>query len=346
MLKYKIEGDLNFYDALFKSLDNNDTDDEENVCQITGLPLINNYVTLECNHKFNYNALYTEVCRQKFVFKTYDFISLSNVDKHRFKDSKLDYFIKCPYCRCIQFTLLPYYEELGLEKKYGVNSLDISLHDKTSILCSNSGTYYGSDDYTFFQYGVLFKKGQCCFNNSQINDIDKPINDIDKPINDIDKPSDKPTIYKCYYKYVANIPNTDVSYCKFHYMKKFKEYKNAQKEKEKDEKKKQKESILNERQKILDEKNSERLAKGLPLLKRLPIIKKNGESIENIVSNAEPISQYVPDNDTKKEKIDNDKQPGCISVLKTGPNKGEQCGCKKINELGFCKRHHSKMSTD
>ena len=46
---------------------------------------------------------------------------------------ELDYFIKCPYCRSIQFTILPYHEELALEQKYGVNSLDKKLPNSVSI---------------------------------------------------------------------------------------------------------------------------------------------------------------------------------------------------------------------
>ena len=50
--------------------------------------------------------------------------TLNKNNLKKFLSSKLDYFIKCPYCRDIQFTILPYYEELGLEAKYGVNTLD------------------------------------------------------------------------------------------------------------------------------------------------------------------------------------------------------------------------------
>ena len=47
MSKYIIEGGINFYEELYKSLDKNDTkEDEEELCQITGLPLIDRYVTM------------------------------------------------------------------------------------------------------------------------------------------------------------------------------------------------------------------------------------------------------------------------------------------------------------
>lgn len=123
MEKYKIEGNINFQEELYKMLDE-ESDDEEQLCQITRLPLKDKYVTLECKHHFNYDSLYREICKQKYEFKTYEPKSLSKKDLQKFRDSKLDYFIKCPYCRNIQFTVLPYYKELSLKKIYGINSLD------------------------------------------------------------------------------------------------------------------------------------------------------------------------------------------------------------------------------
>jgi hypothetical protein len=322
MTKYIIEGNLNFYDELFKSLDN-DSDDEDNLCLITGLPLTDKIITLECNHKFNHEPLYKEICKQKFEYKTYTTDILTKQDKLKFTNSSLDYFIKCPYCRNIQFTILPYYEELGLEKKYGVNSLDKTLQSalvklgsyyNTTSHSGYSGPYYGSDDYTFMMFGTLFKKGQCC---EKIHE-------------------NKPEMYLCNSKYVGTIPNTNLSYCKYHYKngvrnckllerKKIVDEKNKQKE----EVNKQKEEVLNERKKLFDEKNNERITKGLPLLKRLPVIKKN---IENIVQSVQQIGQYIPE-------IEPQNNVGCKSILKTGLNKGKMCGCQKVNEHFFCKRH-------
>lgn len=324
MQKYNIEGNINFYDELFKSLDA-DSDDEATLCQITSFPLEQNSVTLECNHKFNYEPLYKEICRQKFNFKTYDFNMLTKQDQIKVKNSNLDYFIKCPYCRNIQFTVLPYYQELKLEKRYGINSLDDSLPDKPKHKhFSNITCHYGSDDYTFYSYGKLFKKGQCCFQKEH---------------------------KLCTGLYVAPVENTNVSFCRFHYrigIKKLKyeekEKKIAEKEKKIAEKFKEKQSMLEERQKLLDEKNAERLAKGLLPLKRLPVVKKK---LQNVVQKVQHIGEYIPDKeeDQEDEKIqekEEDKEQeniGCKSILKSGPNKGLKCGCKKINEHGLCKRH-------
>ena len=106
-----------FYEQLYKSLDDDsDNDNETELCQITGLPLESKCVTLECNHKFNYEPLYNEICKQKYVFNSYLWVHLSYKEKYLIKNKGVDYFIRCPYCRNIQLSVLPYYEELGLQK--------------------------------------------------------------------------------------------------------------------------------------------------------------------------------------------------------------------------------------
>ena len=306
MTKHKIEGNLNFYDELYKSLDDSD-DDETNMCQITGLPLIDKSVTLECNHYFNYDALYKEICRQKYDFKTYDTHTLSNKDQQKLRNSGFNYFIKCPYCRTIQFTILPYYEELGLEQKYGINSLDTTLPSAPTI--KTNAYYNGHDNYTFTKFGVTFKKGHCCHVSN----------------------------YECASSYVGSIPDTIFSYCQHHYRIYLKNHKLSEKKKIWDEKdkaraelKNKKEELLNERKKLFEEKNIERTAKGLPPLKRLPVIKKK---VENVIEQQnQPIPQYVPEENN-----------GCHAILKSGPNKGKQCGCKKlVDATGLCKRHSQK----
>jgi len=324
MTKYNIEGNINFYDELFKSLDDSDDEDDTNLCQITGLPLIDKAVTLECNHHFNYDSLYKEICRQKFDFKTYEICHLSRKEQLKFIETKLDYYIKCPYCRNMQFTILPYYEELGLAKKYGINSLDNTLPD-TILLKNNVYSHYGSDDYTFYAYGVTFKKGQCC--NSLVD-------------------------IKCSTKYVANITGSDLLYCKYHYKSGLKKFKLSIKNKAIEERNKlktevvkQKQDILNERHKLWDEKNKERHSKGLPSLKRLPTLKSKSK-IENVVQQAPIIGQYVPDTDDVVDTniASNEDITLCKIILKTGPNKGNECGLKSVDKNGICKRHTVKIN--
>ena len=189
MSKYIIEGNINFYDELYKSLDDEDDSNENNVCQITGLPLVDKSVILECNHKFNYDALYKEICRQKFDFKTYCTKNLNGKNIKKLQESKKDYFIKCPYCREIQFTILPYYQELGLDKKYGINSLDKNCTYQPITICNNNISGLGY----YLVNGVLFNKNgpACC------------------------KKYDSGS--SCVNNYTATLPNTQLSYCFKHY---------------------------------------------------------------------------------------------------------------------------------
>ena len=144
MKKYNIEGNVNFFAELQKSMNDSDLEDSLNVCQITGLPLTDKHVKMKCGHMFNYESIYTEICKQKFEFYSYTLDSLSQNDLQKFRLSGKQYFIKCPYCRSIQTELLPYYEELGLLKKYGVNTSDIAYKvvDNMSYMNNTSTQCY------------------------------------------------------------------------------------------------------------------------------------------------------------------------------------------------------------
>ena len=313
MSNYTIEGNINFHEELYKLLDE-DSEDEDTLCQITGLPLQDKSVILECNHHFNYHALYTEIYTQKIELNTYSDI-LSPSDQKKIDDSGVDYFIKCPYCRHLQINILPYYEELGLDKVYGINCLDKSLKTPTSKRNIYGPNYnyqakpvYGDTDYIFNMKGTTFKWGQCC---------QKDIYSIDNSL--------------CTNTYVSNIPNTDLIYCAQHYKSALMSYKLAQKEQIMAKKlaiKKEKEEELNQRKILFEEKNAERAAKGLPQLKRLPVIKKK---VENVVEKGQVIHAYNS----------HQEQTGCNAILKTGPHKGKMCGCKILIN-GLCKRHSPK----
>jgi hypothetical protein len=305
-MKYKLEGDINFYDSLIKSLDNDsDSDDEDLLCKISGIPLEDKMVILECNHKFNYEALYKEINKQKFEFKTYDTYSLPIKEQLKMRELKVDYFIKCPYCRNIQFTILPYYEELGLKKIYGINSLENKKEYGT----------YGTKDYEVYYYGRKFKKGIC---------------------------SHTDTNYICNNNFVASVPNSEnpqLFYCPYHFRAGLKKYNLKEKQKKIEEKNKLKEESLVARQKLFEEKNLLRASKGLPPLKCLPKLK---QVIENVIKPGEPIGQYIPEveaNSSTNTNTNTNTNLICKMILKTGPNKGKECGCKKIVENNLCKRH-------
>ena len=163
MPNYKIEGNIDFYSSLYSSLDYDSDQDLEqgskhtSVCEISGTKLLANFVTLECKHTFNYDALYTEICKQKYDFQSYTTDVLSKTDIQKIRDKKLDYYIKCPYCRHIQFELLPYHDELPFQKKYGVNTEDPDF----KVVKSSYVPSTVPNNYTFHIYGYQFTKGIC-----------------------------------------------------------------------------------------------------------------------------------------------------------------------------------------
>ena len=59
-MKYIIEDNINFFDEL-----NSDDCDPNNTCLIENKPLVDNFITLSCGHKFNYLPIYNEIIKQK-----------------------------------------------------------------------------------------------------------------------------------------------------------------------------------------------------------------------------------------------------------------------------------------
>uniref|UniRef100_A0A6C0KJ46 Uncharacterized protein n=1 Tax=viral metagenome TaxID=1070528 RepID=A0A6C0KJ46_9ZZZZ len=101
---------MEFYDELMKQIsmiDNEKVEDEEE-CLISGLPLKESYVTLECNHKFNRKNIFKEIYHQKKHVNTYNSYKLEFCQ------------LQCPYCRNIQNKLLPY--DISKKKIEGVNA--------------------------------------------------------------------------------------------------------------------------------------------------------------------------------------------------------------------------------
>jgi len=207
MGKYNIEGGIDFYTELYKSLDINDIEEDDNICLITNKLLTDKYVKLECGHKFNYTPLYNDLKNHKKKFNLME----GSSSKLRINE------IRCPYCRSIQTKLLPYYEELGLEKLNGVNFYDENIKEMyegglshkcqyTSEECASCSTYWGTSQISIY-------------NNKD-------------PL--------KPITY-----------GDNKHYCYLHKRKMIKEYKLKEKEKEKEAKQKQKEEakLLKQKQK-------------------------------------------------------------------------------------------------
>ena len=72
MKKYNIEGGIDFFAELYKSLDIEEneekTEEDKNKCLITNHLLIDKFVSLNCGHKFNYIPLYNDIVNHKKKF--------------------------------------------------------------------------------------------------------------------------------------------------------------------------------------------------------------------------------------------------------------------------------------
>ena len=124
---YEIE---NNYDWKKDLIEENEIVDD-NICLISNLPLTNGFISLPCNHSFNYYFILNDVIKQK---------------KSNYLDIiKLKYNqIKCPYCRVIHNNILPFYKINDTKKIYGVNSPEsVSFKFHECKYCFTSGKNKG-----------------------------------------------------------------------------------------------------------------------------------------------------------------------------------------------------------
>jgi len=305
MVKYNIEGGLDFYAELYKSLDIDEseekTEEDENKCLITNQQLTDKHIIMECGHKFNYIPLFNDIINHKKKF------NLMEGSNGKLKINE----IRCPYCRKKHHHLLPYYEELGLGKVNGVNFYDPYLNYSVSdsIYISHKCEYKwinNNYDPTKPESQTNSKYLSCGYcNGTQIS------------VHNYKNPSQSITY------------NDNKYYCYTHKKEMIKQYKLQEKEKEKEEKKQAK--ILEKEKKLLEkqaakakQKEENEKLKSLKkiLLSQIKVAKKELIS-ENIV--------LGPSNVENKT--------GCVQILKTGINKGKPCGCKIVSE-NMCKRHY------
>jgi len=144
---------IDFYAELNKSdaeFDNGDASLAAVVgeCMITQLPLQEDSITLECGHRFNYDAIFNDIYNHKKRFR--------ELETSRPKDHQL----RCPYCRNIQNHLLPHYP--GKRKVRGVNTLEV-LSTKQCIHMQTPST--------FWYHYKKFAKGYCCHEVANIADL-------------------------------------------------------------------------------------------------------------------------------------------------------------------------------
>lgn len=118
MTNYMVEGNIDFFKELYKSLDEEETKEDDyamdtDLCLITNQSLENHYVKMNCGHKFNYLPLYKYLINYKQKFNSME-SSKQKLDINE---------IRCPYCRCRQSELLPYYDDIkGVKKINGINN--------------------------------------------------------------------------------------------------------------------------------------------------------------------------------------------------------------------------------
>lgn len=321
MSKYTIEGNIDFFAELYKSLDieenNEKTDEDNNLCLISNEQLTDKYVTMECGHKFNYLPLYLDVKNHKQKFN-----GMEGSSTRLYQDE-----IRCPYCRKKQAGVLPYYEEFGLEKLHGINCIDPNY---SSV--KTSSHYYKKCQYTspnpdFDPSGndqvetYPTNSGNCkflkCFAlGTQINFY----HGITEGLNYGDEKyycwHHKKVVVRKYKKDLMNKAKAEIKEAKVKTKNDAKLAKLKEKEEAKELKRKEK-----EKGEVKDEVKGE--------VKESK--KKLKLSEENIVLGPSTIGV--------DENLDKTNIGGCIEILKSGPNKGNQCGCKIVSTDDRCKRH-------
>lgn len=257
MNNYNIEGGLNFFAELYKSLDIEEsqekTEEDKNKCLITNQLLTDKHVSMDCGHKFNYIPLYNDIVNHKNKFN-YMEGSQSKLNTNE---------IRCPYCRKKQQGTLIYYEELGLQKVNGVNFYDPNLKQQTP----SSYTYNSHKcEYKWLNHNYDPTKPDTNTNSKYLNNKSCCYNGIQISVYNSENPAQPITYGDSNY------------YCYTHKKEMIKKYKIQQKEKEKEEKKQAK--IVEKAMKLLEKQNTK--AKEKEQKQNLKALKKN-KTPENIV---------------------------------------------------------------
>lgn len=313
MPKYIIEGGIDFFSELYKSLDDNEsifkTEDDNNLCLITNQLLTVNYVTMNCGHKFNYIPLFKDIDNHKKNFNNME-SSSGRLDKNE---------IRCPYCRKKQTDMLPYYENMGVPKVPGINEVYVVAPIKKY-------------EHHYCQYilPVISLNGLQVLDASGIPQV---------------------TQCKCYGSpidfYTNNTNYGDTNhYCWEHKKIMIRKYKKELVDQAKAVAKETKLKAKEEAKKVkeeakLKEKEEKKLVKKIRVKKVITNTTSNMKINENI-SETNNEENLVLGPSTLQENNNNN---GCIFILKSGVNKGNPCGCVIYNhDEKLCKRHYKKTT--
>jgi hypothetical protein len=154
-MKYNIEGNIDFFSELYKSLDEeenqNKTESDNTLCLITNKPLIDKSVELICGHKFNYIPLYNDIYNHKKKFNNME----GPVSSLKMNE------IRCPYCRKKQEGVLPYYSDLMSEKINGVNFYDNSLVLNKGTIQPKPIYFFGKCEFILLQPKIQEENKVC-----------------------------------------------------------------------------------------------------------------------------------------------------------------------------------------
>ena len=294
MKKYNIEDNIDFFFELNKLLNNEKNANEEtlpkekDVCLISNEKLVDKFVKLKCGHTFNYIPLFKDLVNQKQKFHTMDISQLK-------KDE-----IRCPYCRSTQQGVLPYYEELGLPKTNGVNTIE----NYEINLCEYS--------IPNLNFNPMLPEDETDGNNKLIVCLN-----AGSKISGKNYGNDK--YYCSYHKKIV-----------IHYAKEeLKLIKQAEKEMIKEEKLHKQFLKQQKINKIKEQKIKEQTKPSIPE----NIVLMNNSFIDLSGNNFVDSNIIVNSNIIEK----------CSKLIKTGVNKGKECGCKIYND-NLCKRHYSLMN--
>jgi|688.fasta_scaffold446653_2 hypothetical protein len=320
MKKYNIEGDIDFFSELYKSLDNEEnnckTDEDNNLCLITNQALIDKFVKMECGHKFNYLPLFNDLVNHKKKFN-----NMEGTSTHLKMNE-----IRCPYCRKKSRGLLPYYEELGLSKVAGVNYIDIN-YNLANEINSMYPKCYGPCE--FLTPNVYFNP-----NSQNITEFYKSNLNIEDC-----------KFIKCKHTVGTQINNNynnfDIGiddekyYCWNHKKIVINKYKKDKSDKAKEEAKllKEKAKLLKKETKEKEKEETQKIKEELKKTIKAAKMNKNIKTINNNEVNDNVVIGMT-------NIITNDATVLCIEIIKSGPKKGLQC-CLKIYENNLCKRHYN-----
>ena len=110
-MNYILPDNFDFYKELSNSLEK-DTKNKTEVCLISNTKLEeNNSIILQCGHTFNYLPLLNDIYQSKYPSNnTYFNVNYLKINQ-----------VRCPYCRQVQDTLLPYFPDIDKKKIKGVN---------------------------------------------------------------------------------------------------------------------------------------------------------------------------------------------------------------------------------